>query len=170
MLRSTKVSLVALAGLGCFTPAPGQVTPREPTDVYIRRLAGLPAASAKGQISIIDIGHDPLSTMLSIVGIRTSSGWSVSYACAMSPRCAPGADHLAKSYTLSPAASSQVDAILKSLSGGAEPDGQPPTPGFVGGHLLVAIDYNGFKHQYRRIGVWGEVLGRLEQLMSTPAD
>jgi hypothetical protein len=116
MLRSTKASLVALAALSCSSSALGQFRPREPTDVYIRRLAGLPAASAKGQISIIDVGHDPLSTMLRIVGNRTSSGWSVSYACANSPRCAQGADHLAKSYTLSSAASVEVDAILESLS------------------------------------------------------
>jgi len=170
MLRSTKASLVALAALSCSSSALGQFRPREPTDVYIRRLAGLPAASAKGQISIIDVGHDPLSTMLRIVGNRTSSGWSVSYACANSPRCAQGADHLAKSYTLSSAASVEVDAILESLSRGGEPDGQLPRTGLVGGQLLVAIDYNGFRQQYRRVGMWGKLLGRLEQLMSTPAD
>ena len=167
MLRFAEAVLVGLA-LCVPAPAFAQTTPREPTDVHIRRLAGLPPASAKGQIEIIDVGHDPLSTMLSIVGNRTANGWSVSYACAASPHCAPGADHLAKSYTLSPTASAEVDEIIKSLSSGPEPDGQSPAPGLVGGQLLVAIDYSGFKREYRRVGMWGESLGRLEQLMSAP--
>ena len=168
MLRSVQSPLLVLTGLCCSPSALGQVAPREPTDVHIRRLAGLPAASAKGQIEIVDVGHDPLSTMLSIVGNRTASGWSVSYACAMSPHCAPGTDHLAKAYVLTPAATAEVDAILRALSAGAEPDGQPPAPNFVGGQLLVSIDYNGFKHSYRRVGMWGKTLGRLEELMSPP--
>jgi hypothetical protein len=169
MLRLVEASLVAFTAFSFSTSAPTQLSPpREPTDVHIRRLAGLPAATAKGQIEIIDVGHDPLSTMLSIVGNRSRDGWSVSYACAASPHCAPGADHLAKTYTLSPSASAEVDAILNSLSGGVEPDGQQPTRNFIGGHLLVAIDYNGFKRVYRRVGMWGKTLGRLEELMSTP--
>lgn len=168
MVRSTKAVFVALAACCYPTPVAAQLSPREPTDIYIRRLAGLPAATAKGQVEIIDVGHDPLSTMLSIVGNRTPSGWSVSYACASSPHCAPGADHLASTYTLSPSASAEVDEILKSLSGGAEPDGQPPASGYIGGQLLVAIDYNGLKRDYRRVGMWGKTLGRLEELMSTP--
>ena len=168
MVRPKIGTFAALTALCFATPALAQVSPREPTDVHIRRLAGLPAATAKGQVEIIDVGHDPLSTMLSIVGNRTPNGWSVSYACAASPQCAPGADHLAKAYTLSPTASAEVDEILKSLSGGAEPDGQSPAPGFIGGQLLVAIDYKGFKRDYRRVGMWGKTLGRLEELMSTP--
>lgn len=168
MLRLTKAALVALAALCLPAPAFAQSPPREPTDVYIRRLAGLPAATAKGQIEIIDVGHDPMSTMLSIVGSRSANGWSVSFACAASPHCAPSADHLASSYTLSTSASAEVDGILKSLSSGAEPDGQPPTQGYIGGQLLVAIDYNGFKREYRRVGMWGKTLGRLEELLSTP--
>jgi hypothetical protein len=168
MLRSTEAALVSLAALCMSASVFAQVAPREPTDVRIRRLAGLPAASAKGQIEIIDVGHDPLSTMLSIVGNRTATGWSVSCACAESPHCAPGADHLAKSYTLSPTATAEVDGIVKSLSSGIEPDGQPPSPGFNGGQLLVTIDYDGFKREYRRVGMWGKTLGSLEQLMSTP--
>lgn len=168
MVHPTKAAFGAVAALCFATPALAQVSPREPTDVHIRRLAGLSAATAKGQVEIIDVGHDPLSTMLSIVGNRTPGGWSVSYACAGSPHCAPGADHLANAYTLSPSASAEVDEILKSLSGGAEPDGQSPTPGLIGGQLLVAIDFNGFKRVYRRVGMWGKTLGRLEELMSTP--
>jgi len=168
MVCLKEAAVLAVAAL-CFpTSAFAQLTPRVPTDVHIRRLAGLPAASAKGQIEIIDVGHDPLSTMLSIVGNRTANGWSVSYACAGSPHCAPGADHLANAYTLSPSVSAEVDEILKSLRSGTEPDGQAPTPGFIGGQLLVAIDYDGFKREYRRIGMWGRTLGRLEELMSTP--
>jgi hypothetical protein len=169
MLLPVQPALVGLAAAVLPAPTVAQVTPREPTDVYIRRLAGLPAASSKGQIQIIDVGHDPLSTMLSIVGNRSADGWSVSYACAASPHCASNADHLAKSYTLSPIASAQVDDIIKSLSSGTEPDGQPPTPGFVGGQLVVSIDYSGFKREYRRVSMWGKTLGRLEELMSTPA-
>jgi hypothetical protein len=170
MLRLIDAALVVFAALCFSTSAFGQFSPLpEATDVHIRRLAGLAAATAKGQIEIIDVGHDPLSTMLSIVGNRTASGWSISYACAASPHCARGADHLAKTYTLSPSASAEVDEILKSLSSGTEPDGQPPTPHFIGGQLLVAIDYNGFKRKYRRVVMWGKTLGRLEELMSTPA-
>lgn len=168
IVRSTKAALVALAASCYPPPATAQFSPREPTDLYIRRLAGLSAATAKGQVEIIDVGHDPLSTMLSIVGNRTPNGWSVSYACAASPHCAPGADHLASTYTLSPSASAEVDEILKSLRSGVEPDGQPPASVYAGGQLLVAIDYNGFKRDYRRVGIWGKTLGRLEELMSTP--
>lgn len=168
MPRLIEALLAGLAAIFFSTSAFAQFSLREPTDVHIRRLAGLPAATAKGQIEIIDVGHDPLSTMLSIVGKRTPSGWSISYACAMSPHCAPGADHLANSYTLSPPATAEVDAILKSLRNGAEPDGQPPSRDYVGGQLLVAIDYDGFKREYPRVGLWGKSLARLEQLMSVP--
>ena len=169
MLRFTQVALLPLAALLFPLPAFAQYSPHEATDVHIRQLAGLPAATAKGQIEIIDVGHDPMSTMLSIVGNRTADGWSVSYACAASPHCAPGSDHLANSYILSPSASAEVDGILKSLSSGTEPEGQPPTPGLIGGQLLVAIDYKGFKREFRRVGMWGKTLGRLEELMSSPS-
>jgi hypothetical protein len=168
MLPRVEAALVCLAGAVLPASAFAQASPREPTDVYIRRLAGLPAESAKGQIQIIDVGHDPLSTMLSIVGNRSAGRWSVSYACAASPHCAPNADHLAESYTLSPSATAQVDDIIKSLSGGTEPEGQAPSPSFIGGQLVVSIDYSGFKRQYRRVGMWGKTLGNLEALMSPP--
>jgi hypothetical protein len=151
------------------TPAAAAPPTREPTDVYIRRLAGLPAESAKGQIQIIDVGHGPMSTMLSIVGNRTAKGWLVSYACAVSRHCAPGADHAAKSYTLSPAASAELDGLVETLRQGGEPDGQQPTPDVVGGQLAVWIDYQGFRREYRRVGLWGKTLGRLEALMTGPA-
>lgn len=152
----------------CAAAAFGQSAPRESTDIYIRRLAGLPAASAKGEIEITDVGHDPLSTMLSIVGNRTKNGWTVSYACAASPHCAPGSDHVAKSYTLSPNASAAVDQLLAMLRSGAEPEGQPPSAGMIGGYLVVRIDYQGFTREYRRTIMWGKTLGRLEELMLEP--
>ena len=166
LFRSVVIS-AALAS--CVCAASAQTAPRERTDVYIRRLAGLPASSADGQIEIIDVGHDPMSTMLSIVGNKTEQGWHISYACAASPQCAPPVDHKAVAYTLSPAASAEVDAILKDLASGTEPGGQAPSANFIGGSLLVAINYNGFKRDYRRSGAWGATLGRLEQLMVAPA-
>src|SRR5438045_2572137 len=115
-----------IASMCCTMPGLGQAPSREPTDVYIRRLAGLPAESAKGQIQIIDTGHDPMGTMLSIVGNRTDKGWVVSYACAMSPHCAPSADHLARTYTLPASASAELDQLVSALRLGGEPDGQLP--------------------------------------------
>ena len=148
---------------------PAQTAQREPTDVYIRRLADLPAASADGQIEIIDVGHGPLDTMLSIVANRTDKGWSVSYACAASPHCASNQDHRAEAYILSKQDGAAVDDILKGLEAGKEPDGQDPSPTFIGGNLLVAINDHGFKRDYRRSGVWGQVLGKLEALLSPRA-
>ena len=146
-----------------------QAAQREPTDIYIRRLAGLPAESASGQIEIIDVGHGPLDPMLSIVANRTDKGWSVSYACASSPRCAPDQDHKAMSYLLSGQDGAEVDSILKKLEGGKEPDGRLPSPDFIGGNLLVSINDRGFRRDYRRAGAWGQILGKLETLLSPPA-
>jgi len=140
--------------------------PPEPTDIRIRRLAGLPAETAKGQIKIIDVGHLPLSTMISIAANRTADGWRVSYACAESPGCAKGANHAARDYMLSPQASAEVDRILGVLKEGKEPDGSQPRPEVVGGQLLVSIDHEGFKRDYRRGMRWGAMLGRLEELLS----
>ncbi len=67
--------------------APPVGPPHEPADVYIRHKAGLPPGSAKGNIEILDVGHSPFSTMLSIVANRTPQGWHVSYACAGSEGC-----------------------------------------------------------------------------------
>ena len=106
-------------------------TEREPTDLYIRRLAGLSPDSAKGQIRIVDVGHHPLDTMISIVANRAAGGWTVSYACASSPHCGPREDHVALDYALSPAASADVDRILATLKSGFDPGGQAPTPSFV---------------------------------------
>lgn len=136
--------------------AQAQVAQREPTDIYIRRLAGLPAESANGQIEVIDVGHGPLDTVLSIVANRTDKGWSVSYDCASSPHCGLNQDHRAVSYVLSGQSASEVDGILKELESGKEPDGQLPSPTFIGGNLLVTINDHGFKHDYRRSGLWGK--------------
>ena len=170
MWRFAPLAMTGLAGLCSASAGLAQASSREPTDVYIRRLAGLPAPTAQAEIEIIDIGHDPMSTMLSIAANRSKDGWQVSYACAKSPHCAPGADHLAKSYTLSASASSEVDRILDTLRQGAEPDGQLPSPDVIGGQLAVRIDYQGFKRDYRRVGLWGKTLGRLEALMTAPAN
>ncbi|MDP1027504.1 hypothetical protein Q5H91_09795 [Sphingomonas sp. KR1UV-12] len=137
-------------------------------DVRIRRLAGLPASSAEGQVRILDVGHHPSDAMVSIVARHTQKGWAVSYACAESPYCAVDADHDARSYTLSPPDSDQVDGILKDLSAGTQADGVPPSPAFIGGYALVSIDYNGFKRDYRRGSSWGEALGKLRSLLSPP--
>jgi hypothetical protein len=138
-------------------------------DVYIRRLAGLSAASAIGDIRITDVGHHPSDTMISIVAKRTDSGWQVSYACAGSPQCGDGTDHSARSYTLKKPASDDVDALLQTLRGVAEQDNQLPSTSFIGGRLSVLIDYNGFKRDYRRAGRQIEPpLGKLESLLSPP--
>lgn len=146
-----------------------QAAQSERTDIYIRRLAGLPAESANGQIKIIDVGHGPLDTMLSIVANRTDKGWSVSYACASSPHCGPNQDHRAMFYVLSGQDGAAVDAILEELEKGVEPEGQLSSPAFIGGDLLVSIDDRGFKRDYRRSGRWGQTLGKLETLLSPPA-
>jgi hypothetical protein len=161
------MAMVIIAAVAAPTLA--QPSTPEPTDVHIRNLAGLPAESAKGQIQIIDVGHGPMSTMLSIVGNRTENGWAISYACAASPHCAPGADHAAKSYTLSPSATAELDQLINTLKTGVEPDGERPTPGVIGGHLAVRIDYQGFRREYRRTVLWGKTLGRLEELMAPNA-
>ena len=169
--RSIPLELAALATTACLfsADAQSQVFPHEPTDIMIRRMAGLSVDTAKGQIEIIDVGHGALDTMLSIVGNRTDAGWAISYACAMSPHCSPSADHAALTYTLSSASSIEVDRILELLRQGREPDGQAPSANIIGGNLLVSINYKGFKHDYRRAGRWGSTLGRLEALM-TAAD
>ena len=163
--------LVATAMILCWAaPVVGQLSPREPTDLYIRRLAGLPPESARGEIEIIDVGHDPMSTMLSIVANRTDKGWMISYACAASPHCAHGVDHIARTYSLSPTASAEVDGIVDQLRKGGEPDGQLSSPASVGGWLAVEIGYQGFRREYRRTILWGKTLGKLEALMVAPAN
>jgi hypothetical protein len=161
--------LVSALSLIDASQAVAQAAPREPTSVYIRRLAGLPAASAHGQIEIIDVGHGPLDTMVSIVANRTDQGWSVSYACSSSPYCAPNQDHKAVSYALSAHDGAAVEDILKELENGKEPDGQLPSPDFIGGNLLVTINDRHVRRDYRRAGVWGTTLGRLETLLSPPS-
>src|SRR5665213_1400092 len=140
-----------------------------PTDIFIREQAGLPAAWAKGEIEILDVGHHPLDTMISIVANRAADGWHVSYACAQSPHGAAGADHLAREYVMAAPASGEIDRILANLMSGAEPDGMKPSSTFIGGQLLVSIRYRGFSREYRRVGAWGRILGRLEQLLAQPA-
>jgi hypothetical protein len=161
--------VIGITWLLCGAPALAQSASREPTDVHIRRLAGLPADSVKGDIEIIEVGHHPMETMLSIVGNRTKAGWAVSFACASSPQCGAGTDHAAKSYTLSAAATAEVDRLLNELRTDREPDGQLPSRGVVGGYLSALINYQGFTREYRRVGVWGKTLGRLEALMADPA-
>jgi hypothetical protein len=140
-------------------------SPREPTDVYIRRLAGLPASSAEGEIRIVDVGHLPLSTMLSIVANKGLAGWHVSYTCASSPHCTENADHLVLSYDLGDGRSRRVDAILEELQAGGDPGGTKPSPTLICGNLTVAINYRGFQRDYTRSCSWGNKLGELEALL-----
>ncbi|AXJ94749.1 hypothetical protein DM480_03790 [Sphingomonas sp. FARSPH] len=161
MLVVAAAAMIAQAGIAADAP-------REPTDVHIRRLAGLPADSARGQVEILDVGHDPMSTMLSIVGRRTADGWRVSYACAGSLACRPGSDHAAVDYALPVAAATELDGLLDRLRKDGEPDGTPPRAGVIGGWLHVAIDDRGFRHDYARVGSWGRTLGRIETLLAAP--
>ncbi len=107
LMKLYEPAILAIALLASVTPATSaQSQPasqaRESTDAYIRRLAGAPASSAVGDIEIVDVGHHPLDTMISIAATHTSKGWHVSYACAASPGCASGQDHVVKEYDLSP--------------------------------------------------------------------
>lgn len=165
MLRFSRSLIAALLCIGSSI-AFAQPYGREPTDLYIRRLAGLPPETARGQIEIIDVGHDPMSTMLSIVGNRTRAGWEVSYACAASPQCAKASDHTARTYKLSRLANLKVDQILDRLRAGAEPEDPGRSSNAIGGHLVVKINYRGFHHEYRRTILWGETLGKLEALLA----
>jgi hypothetical protein len=142
----------------------------EATDVYIRRLAGLSASSARGEIAIVDVGHMPMDTMISIVASRAGGKWHVSYACALSPRCSADADHASKEYDLTAQSGQRVDAIIDRLRDGVEPGGTlPGTTTFACGRLTVAIDYQGFKQTYYRACDWGQVLGELEMHLQPPA-
>jgi hypothetical protein len=147
----------------------GQSAAREPTDVLIRRSAGLPPGSARGQIELVDVGHNPLDTMISIVGNRTGAGWVVSYACAMSPNCSNDADHLATEYTLSATKSAEVDRLIEQLRSGGEPDGQRFSPNVISGYLHVRINVPGFKREYHRQMMWGKTLGHLATLLQPPS-
>jgi hypothetical protein len=138
----------------------------EPTDIYIRRLAGLPASTAVGEISIVDVGHMPMDTMISIVANRNGRGWHASYACAASPFCAAGADHISEEYDLPTQSSQRVDAILDKLRSGPEHDETSPGPTTVAcGWLTVVISYEGLRRSYYRACKWGKDLGELETLL-----
>jgi hypothetical protein len=114
---------------------------------------------------VVDVGHRPLDTMLSIVGHRTADGWRVSYVCAQSPACDPKHFVLAKEFDLSADAARRVDAVLGRLKAQPEADGPPPSPTMICGHLAVAIDDRGFKRDYRRACAWGPDLGELETVL-----
>lgn len=163
-MRQVQLAVMACATVLVAVPALAQPSP-EPTDVFIRRLAGLPAATALGHIRITDVGHHPGDTMLSIVGNRTKAGWVVSFACAASSYCANGVDHAARRYTLSASANAEVDQILATLRTTGEPEGKQPVSALRGGQLSVAIDYNGFQRSYQRTSERSELLGKLETLM-----
>jgi hypothetical protein len=53
--------------------AAAQTPPREPTDIYIRRNAGLPVERPVAQIEITDVGHLPMSKMVNIVRNRLAA-------------------------------------------------------------------------------------------------
>lgn len=166
---TTSLAAPNLSALSSSPLITAQHVPDEPTEIFIRRLAGLSAASAVGQIQITDVGHHPSDRMVSIVAKHNVNGWVVSYACAASPYCATGANHDAQSYILSSSDSDQVDAILKELSAGVEPGGTLPSPTVIAGYARVSINYMGFKRDYRRGSFWGEELGNLKSLLSPPA-
>jgi hypothetical protein len=147
--------------------AAAQTPPREPTDIYIRRNAGLPVERPVAQIEITDVGHLPMSKMVNIVANRTAGGWAVTYACAQSPGCAKGQDHLARDYVLSPADSAEVDRTVANLKSEAVGN-TPSSPNFIGGFASVAIDFEGFKQRYDCTLSYGPVLGRLDSLLLKP--
>lgn len=162
--------IATLLALGAGQSVPLQtILKKEPTDIMIRRLAGLPPNTARGAIEILDVGHDPMDTMLSIVATRLGDGWSVSYACAESLRCAEGADHAAATYRLAPDTAAEVDHLLDTLRTGTEPDGQLPSANVLGGWLKVVVNDRGFHRTYHRVGSWGTTLGRLETLLRPPS-
>jgi hypothetical protein len=144
-MRGAAIAVLALATL-----APAAWAQQPTTDVIIRSQAGLPASSAIGEIQLIDVGHNALSPMLSIVGHRTAGGWRISYACASSPACDQKRFMLAKEFDLPADRAAQVDAVLDGLR--AQPDlADPPVPpNMICGHLSVAIKDRGFQHEYRR--------------------
>lgn len=156
--------LATFSAMACMAQA--QTTPREPTNIAIRRMAGLPAEIPVPQIEIIDVGHNPLAPMIDIVANRVSGGWAVTYACAQSPLCAEGKDHLARTYVLPPAQSAEIDGIIAGLKGGSAPDNTPSSPTFLGGWANVAINVEGLKRQYDCTVSYGTVLGRLHELLA----
>jgi hypothetical protein len=167
--------ILLLAGSSIIATAHAMLSPAvaaqaESTDIYIRRLAGLPASSADGAIEIIDVGHLPLSAMVSIVANRTVSGWRVSYACAQSPHCTEGADSLSLDYSLTPDAAHEVDGLLIRLRKGPKPGGMSPDPAHEAcGNLTAEIKDGGPRLDFYRSCDFGPELGRLDALLAPPA-
>jgi hypothetical protein len=164
-----KILLIAFMALAASTGSSTcqEAAPqKESTLNYIRRNAGLPPRTTRGQIEIVDVGHDPLSTMIAIAADRMADGWSVSYACASSPYCAPDHRPVAREYALNPQESAEVDALVLRLKSGEEPGGLSPSPAYIGGVLRAALNLEDFKQTYTRVGKWGPILGRLEKLLS----
>ena len=162
-MRLAAVIALAMATLGFSARA--QEPARPTADVYIRSQAGLPASSAKGDIEVLDIGHNPLDTMLSIVGHRTAGGWRISYVCAQSPICDKQHFVVAKEFDLAPDAARRLDAALAIVE--AEPEAAPPqtAPPIACGRLGVNIDDRGVKRSYRRVCDWAKAFGDMEKLM-----
>lgn len=164
-MRRVVLAALAMAALGLSGRAQAQDQSRPTADVYIRSQAGLPPSTARGEIEVLDIGHNPTDTMLSIVGHRTASGWKVSYVCAQSPRCDPKHFVLSKDFDLSADAAGRLDAMLARVE--AEPEDSPPPSGSLAacGRLAVNIDDRGVKRRYRRACTWSKDLSELEILM-----
>lgn len=165
--RAGRYAFIAVAIL-LAVPVGIAIAQTESTDVYIRRLAGLSAPSTKGDIQIVDVGHLPMSTMISIVASYSPTGWHVSYACAQSPGCTPAhsfsQDHIAKEYDLSPETGRHIETIINRLANEPEQEsltGNNPTCG----HLAVSISFKGFKRDYRQACVWGATLAELEDIL-----
>jgi len=160
-MRGALIAALAAVALGSAVRAQ---PPRPTIDVYVRSQAGLPPSSARGEIEIVEVGHNPLDTVLSIVGHRTANGWRVSYVCGQSPACDPKRFMLAKAFDLPPEAARQLDAALARVVAEPEPDPWtgPPT---ACGRLAVNIDDRGVKRSYRRVCQWSKAFGELEAVM-----
>lgn len=155
--------LLAAVGLAMFGPA-AHPQDRPTTDLIIRSQAGLPASSASGDIQLIDVGHNPMSPMVSIVGRRTPGGWHVSYACASSPACDQKHFVLAKAFDLPADAASRLDAVLDRLE--AQPEaGDPSAQPNTCGRMTLAIKDRGFRREYRRTCSLEKDLRELEALL-----
>jgi hypothetical protein len=130
-------------------------------DVYIRSQAGLPPSSARGEIEVVNLGHQALDPVRSIVGRRTATGWRVSYVCAQSPTCDPKHFLLAKEFELPADAARRVDAVLERLR--AQPEPEASTDKTCG--VAVAVNDRGFKRAWRRACAAGPDVGQLEILL-----
>ena len=171
---SQYATAIAALALVMAAPMPGRTTEAptspapDPTAVYIRKLAGLSASSARGDIELVDVGHGPMDTMISIVATRTAAGWHASYACAASPFCRKDQDKNASDYDLSAETGLQVDQIVGRLRAGSVAEDQPTSAPTLCGTLAVRLNLGDVVRVFRRSCQWGQPLGDLERLLEPP--